>query len=443
MPKVHRPRPWSELPLRACLSCLMLGGSLSFVLAEEPSGFSPRQEERRFESLFDGRSLQGWKQGGNWKVTDGAFLCCDAGGVPSDLHYVAASLPVDFELVLEWMEDRNDGPTEGARAGFGIMYNATEQNNDDNRNSIYGAAIDCYLPGMSVRLHTRRVDDASPIEHQFVSGGGSHCRYKDFSKPQGEWNESRILCKGERLLFRLNGNTVCDLDLPMEARQDSDHGPIRLVVDEWMKRTNRGVYLSIIAPDKRSYIFPPKMPVPRIRTVKVRSIPASEQLISAASVPREPEATNRTANASAEAEAAKAPAEGSPELAFAVSDGHKLKVYRFHNIMERGTTKSLTAPPVTEVSPVLVTQIMQVDATDVVARRIDGRAVPQNVLLDELAEPTPVILGQENRLFDPHFLKLFKPESLLLLSPLWPPHADSSSLSMPLVPMPVAIPESK
>ena len=123
---------------------------------------------------------------------------------------------------------------------------------------------------------------------------------------------------------------------------------------------------------------------------------------------------------------------GPPELGVAVVvNGRTLELRRFIERMVTRTTTSGLPPGVkievktgiiepassTDVFPVVETHIMQIDATKVVARRIDGRVVSFKVLMDELAKPTPVVLAKQGRQVAPLFLKMFKPESLILLFP--------------------------
>lgn len=135
---------------------------------------------------------------------------------------------------------------------------------------------------------------------------------------------------------------------------------------------------------------------------------------------------------------------GPPELGAAVVvDGHTLEVRRFVERMVTRTTTSNLPPGVkvevkegsigpassTEVVPVVETHITRIDATKVVARRIDGRAVSSKVLMEELARLTPVIFVKQGQQVDPLFSKMFKPESLMLLlpSPTTPPTVAPNS----------------
>jgi len=51
-----------------------------------------------FVTLFDGKTFDGWKHGGNWVIEDGAFFRNNRGG---SLTYTKALVPDDFELRFE------------------------------------------------------------------------------------------------------------------------------------------------------------------------------------------------------------------------------------------------------------------------------------------------------------------------------------------------------
>ncbi len=120
---------------------------------------------------------------------------------------------------------------------------------------------------------------------------------------------------------------------------------------------------------------------------------------------------------------------GPPEIGSAViKQNHALEISRFTDRMFTRTTKS--SPPqdnksnlrsgcfesttATELVPVLETQTIQVEVSKVSAQRVDGRVIPTKTLVDELAKPKPVILLKQGQQLDPFFLKMFKPDSVIL-----------------------------
>ncbi len=137
--------------------------------------------ESEFSPLFDGKSFSGWEQSGNWSIEDGAFYRKSAGG---SLKYSAATVPDDFELRFEWKV------SQGCNSGVYYRPGQVEYQVLDNRGSAYGenarqsaaALFFCMAPS------------------------------KDATRPVGEWNTARILCKGTVIEHWLNGERVLSFD---------------------------------------------------------------------------------------------------------------------------------------------------------------------------------------------------------------------------------------
>jgi len=114
-----------------------------------------------------------------------------------------------------------------------------------------------------------------------------------------------------------------------------------------------------------------------------------------------------------------------PEIGVAVVvDEHILEIRRFVDIPSTRTIFSGLPPAVkteTRVESTIGTSIMQVEVTEIVSsnqvRRIDGRTVSNDVLVAELAAPTPILIQKQSLQIDPLFSKIFNPESLVLLMP--------------------------
>jgi hypothetical protein len=128
------------------------------------------------------------------------------------------------------------------------------------------------------------------------------------------------------------------------------------------------------------------------------------------------------ARAQSEARMMEGPAE---QRIAVVADGSSLNVSRFVRRMVERKTRNLppgvkvevtkgSIPTWTEVVPVFETQTSRIDATRVVARRVDGRLVPYKVMMAELARPTPVLFMEQDMRLDSRFTKMFKPETLVL-----------------------------
>ncbi len=136
---------------------------------------------KALENLFDGKTFTGWEQKGNWAVEDGAFYRKSRGG---PLTYTAKPVPDDFELRFEWKVSKG--------CNSGVYYRPAQYEYQvlDNINSPYG--------------ENPRQAAASLFFCMAPS--------KDATRPVGEWNEGRVMCKGTVIQHWLNGEKVIDFD---------------------------------------------------------------------------------------------------------------------------------------------------------------------------------------------------------------------------------------
>lgn len=221
-----------------------------------------------FTYLFGGGELRGWKQLGHWKLEQGSVYC-SASEKERDcnLHFVGGKLPADCELEFQWKENLAK-PAGWLNPGYGFNYNLAIQGPSQES---YEAGVDYDISGTNIRLHTgireREVRDN-------VSGFSTGWPVRDFSAPVGQWNTSRILCRGPRVEFWLNDNKTLDVNLGPSGREQR----IKLGIENsdelvsartaaWTKRT--GLYLTVVAPFAGT--FDPKRRV-EIRWIRVREL---------------------------------------------------------------------------------------------------------------------------------------------------------------------------
>jgi hypothetical protein len=126
--------------------------------------------------------LPGWEQSGNWVVQDDGAFYRQAKGGP--LTYTAAVVPDDFELRFEWKV------SAGCNSGVYYRPEQYEYQVLDNVGSPYG--------------ENPRQAAASLFFCMAPS--------KDATRPVGEWNEGRVMCKGTVIQHWLNGEKVIDFD---------------------------------------------------------------------------------------------------------------------------------------------------------------------------------------------------------------------------------------
>lgn len=137
--------------------------------------------EDGFETLFDGSGLEGWKQSGNWMIEDGAMFRKDKGG---GITYQAKPVPDDFELQFEWKVGKGSNSGVYYRPGqyeYQVLDNAGHNDGHNPRTSAASLYF-CMQPS------------------------------RDATRPVGEWNSARIVCKGTVIQHWLNGEKVVGFD---------------------------------------------------------------------------------------------------------------------------------------------------------------------------------------------------------------------------------------
>jgi hypothetical protein len=168
---------------------------------EAPEGFTP---------LLNGKTLEGWvvNKGGNmdrWGAEDGLIFTKGGGGgwLMTEKEYG------DFELRLEYKvpEKGNSGvglrsPLEGDPAYVGMEIQILDDPN---------------YKGLRPAQHTGSIYDVVAAEG-----------WDKAEKPQGEWNQYRIVAKGRKVTVELNGTKLVDADLDdYKDRADRHPGLLR------------------------------------------------------------------------------------------------------------------------------------------------------------------------------------------------------------------------
>lgn len=167
-----------------------LAAPLLFLVASLPAATEPG-----FNSLFDGKSLDGWKllgkKGDGYGVRDGVIFCAKGGGG----NLLTEKEFSDFVLRLEYKL------TPGGNNGVAIR-------------APLSAGSLAYV-GMEIQM----LDDDAPQYAKLEPGQYNGSIYKVVPakrgalKPTGEWNEEEIVAQGRHLKITLNGKVVVDANL--------------------------------------------------------------------------------------------------------------------------------------------------------------------------------------------------------------------------------------
>ncbi|MFP6752492.1 MAG: DUF1080 domain-containing protein [Pirellulaceae bacterium] len=160
----------------------LLGSSFAAGAEEEnPNQLTKEEKAAGFKLLFNGRDLKGWKQSGNWVIQEGTITRTGQGG---SLTYETAKVPDDFELRFQWKVAKGSNSGVYYRPGqyeYQILDNQVHADGKNPRTSAASLYF-CMAP--------------------------SH----DATRPVGEWNEGRVVCKGTVVQHWLNGKKVIGFD---------------------------------------------------------------------------------------------------------------------------------------------------------------------------------------------------------------------------------------
>lgn len=203
---------------------------------------TPAEEQQGFKLLFDGRSLNGWRQpdGGKppdaaWTVEDGCLRTTATPKIREDL--ISQQSYGDFELKFDWRI------SAGANTGVKYRIQKTifiESSKDQRTKTGFEAAVEQALkdpnstraklrPGATGQEYTvayefQLIDDhAYPEElHTDQATGALYSMIPprlQAAHPPDEWNQSRLVVKGEHFEHWINGQKVLDGSLKSdEAR---------------------------------------------------------------------------------------------------------------------------------------------------------------------------------------------------------------------------------
>lgn len=142
-----------------------------------------------WRSLFDGKTLAGWKATGNadgWAVEEGAIVCKgkDGGYLYTPEQFDNFVLSVDYKV--------------SPRANSGIFVRWSDLNDPVNT-------------GIEVQVYDTH--GRTPDKHSDGAIYDIVAPRKDASRPAGEWNTVVITCDKNKVAVTLNGEAITDMDL--------------------------------------------------------------------------------------------------------------------------------------------------------------------------------------------------------------------------------------
>jgi hypothetical protein len=201
----------SGITLLSALLCAALAGG---EVATAQSG-----QAAEFVSLFNGKDLSGWDGDSRlWSVQEGAIVGETSSGNPIDentfLIWTGGVLK-DFELRISYRlvnhnsgiqyRSRDLGLTDGRRNGWAV---GGYQADMDEANRYTGILYEERGRGIMANVGqkvTVKADGGKAVE-QTADAQGVRAAIK-----AGAWNEYVIICRGNRIIHRINGVTTADV----------------------------------------------------------------------------------------------------------------------------------------------------------------------------------------------------------------------------------------
>ncbi len=157
-----------------------------------PNRLTEAERAAGWQLLFDGTTTAGWRGyqmdtvPDGWQVVDGALTRVGQG-----VDLITRQMYGSFELALEWMI--------APKGNSGILYRVTE------------AETNTYWTGPEYQV----LDDAGQSSGltRAIAAAAVYALYparEGLTRPAGEWNEARILVKGNEVQHWLNGTLAAE-----------------------------------------------------------------------------------------------------------------------------------------------------------------------------------------------------------------------------------------
>ena len=181
--------------IKCIAAVLYLSAGCSLGAMAQDNTLTAAEKRAGWKLLFDGKSTAGWhtyKQApdDSWEITNGE-LHCKQEGVQQRADLVTNGKYENFELELDWKIEKG--------ANSGVLYHVMETHEHP------------YETGPEYQL----IDDfgyPEKLEEWQKSGAdyAMHPPLKIATRPQGEYNHTRIVVKGDHVEHWLNGFKVAD-----------------------------------------------------------------------------------------------------------------------------------------------------------------------------------------------------------------------------------------
>jgi hypothetical protein len=189
--------------MQRCLSTVTLLSLVSplasAVCAQDPNALTAEEKQAGWRLLFDGKTTTGWRgyksttMPASWRVENGSLLARRTPG-ESFGDIITVEQFADFELVWEWKM------TAGNNSG--VIYRASEE-----RANVWETG-----PEYQILDNQGHLDGLNPLS----SAGACYSAFapaKDMTRPLGQWNQSRVIARGNHVEHWMNREKLLEYDV--------------------------------------------------------------------------------------------------------------------------------------------------------------------------------------------------------------------------------------
>jgi hypothetical protein len=178
---------------------LLLSALASSAAARDPNALTAEEQQAGWRLLFDGETTGGWRAyksttvPASWRVENSSLLSRRTQG-ESHGDIITVDQFGDFELVWEWKM------TAGGNSG--VIYRATEE----------GASVWETGPEYQILDNQGHLDGLNPLS----SAGACYAAFppaRDVTRPLGQWNQSRIMARGNHVEHWMNGEKLLEYEV--------------------------------------------------------------------------------------------------------------------------------------------------------------------------------------------------------------------------------------
>jgi hypothetical protein len=162
------------------------------IQAEEANTILQKRDDAGFETVFNGKTFEGW--GGpidSYEIREGSMVCKPGRGGTIYTRQIYSDFVVRLEFKLP----------PGANSGLAIRYP--------------GSGDTAYVGMCKVQVSDDSDPRATRLDPRQANGSayGMAAAHRGYLRPAGDWNFEQVTVRGSTIKVELNGTTILDADL--------------------------------------------------------------------------------------------------------------------------------------------------------------------------------------------------------------------------------------